>query len=283
MYYNIVSICFLLMVIIISQEINIDTNKSVLVTGASRGLGREVAAAVVKFGGNVTMIARSKTELKELTETLNEKETRASFVVGDVGNYDDCNNAVTTALRNFGRLDALVNNAGVIEPISKVCDFKRGKQIKMNLITNLVGPMYLTNLSLPHIRKKGGIIINVSSGAAKDAIQGWAVYSAAKAGLNQFNKVLALEEPRVTSIALRPGVIDTDMQMRIRKSGNKAMMKNTYDRFMCLHNREMLSSPTEIGRKIAALSLFAPREWSGEFIGINETRVNNLIYKMCHE
>lgn len=109
-------------------------------------------------------------------------------------------------------------------------------------------------------------MISVSSGAAVSAIGGWAAYCSAKAALNQFNAVLAVEEPLVTAVAVRPGVVDTEMQTVIRRDGGKGMDVGTHGRFLSYHERGELLPPEKPGLAIARLALYAPLELSGKFI-----------------
>jgi NAD(P)-dependent dehydrogenase (short-subunit alcohol dehydrogenase family) len=167
-------------------------------------------------------------------------------------------------------LDSLVNNAGIIEPIAPIAEADMGAWA-YNLAVNLLAPAQLTQLALPHLRAANGRVINVSSGAAVSAIGGWAAYCGAKAALNQFNAVLAVEEPSVTAVALRPGVVDTEMQAVIRRDGGKGMDAGMHGRFLNYHDSGELLPPEKPGRAIAWLALYAPPELSGKFISWDDS------------
>jgi NAD(P)-dependent dehydrogenase (short-subunit alcohol dehydrogenase family) len=101
-------------------------------------------------------------------------------------------------------------------------------------------------------------------------------YSAAKAAINQFTKVLADEEPDITAIALRPGAINTLMQEIIREKGKTVMPEPVYQKFVNRFDQGKLLPPELPGTVAAILALYAPHEWSGEFIRWDEERVQLL-------
>ncbi len=98
------------------------TNKTALVTGASRGIGAAITRHFAANGANVVMLARSGQALSDLAEDVSDAGGRAMGIQGDVSVYADVQRAVSTAIEHFGRLDILVNNAGVIEPITRLAD-----------------------------------------------------------------------------------------------------------------------------------------------------------------
>ncbi len=169
----------------------------------------------------------------------------------------------------FGRLDALVNNAGVITPLAPVAHAEAAAW-EHNWRVNLLAPVMLVRHALPYLRQSRGRVINVSSGAAVHAFAGWGAYCSAKAALNHFTAVLAAEEPEVTTIAFRPGIVDTDMQAVIRAQGAEAMPPALYQRFLDYKAKGRLVAPEIVGRILAHLALAAPAEWSGRFIAYYE-------------
>ncbi len=108
-------------------------------------------------------------------------------------------------------------------------------------------------------------------------IGGWGAYCTAKAALNHFNRVLASEEEHITAITFRPGVVDTEMQTTIREQGEEGMQSQAYERFVRLHQDGELLPPVVPGQAMAVLALYAPSEWSGEFIAWDEDRVQLLV------
>ncbi|MBK8986813.1 MAG: SDR family NAD(P)-dependent oxidoreductase [Chloroflexi bacterium] len=254
------------------------TAKTIIITGASRGLGLAIARDAAELGANVVLFARSADKLEQEAQAIREIGAKALAVPGDISQEADCRRLVDKTSAHFGRIDALVNNAGVIEPIAPVAEASIAAW-RQNLLTNVLGPVMLTQAALPYLRQHRGRVINVSSGAATYAIPGWGAYCTAKGALNQFNRVLSIEEEMVTSIAVRPGVIDTDMQAVIHEMGATGMPESAYQRFAQMRDAGELLPPEVPGGTIAVLALFAPREWDGEFVAWDEERVQELVRK----
>ena len=238
---------------------------TVLVTGASRGLGKAIALALAQLGADLVLNARNKERLSQVADQVQQQGARVAMVVGDVGNPETARRMVTTALEHFGHLDAVVNNAGIILPIAPIAQADADAWLE-NWRVNVLGPVMLVKEALPLLRKRRGRVINVSSGAAIRPFPGWGAYCSAKAALNHFTAVLAVEEPEITAIAFRPGIVDTDMQRDIRSYGAEGMPPEWHRRFVRYKEEGRLQPPEKIGRMIAFLALDAPREWSGRFL-----------------
>lgn len=251
------------------------SNQTIVITGASRGLGAAAARIAAESGANVVVNARSADKLSELVQQISQGGGQALAVAGDVSQLDVCQRIVEKTMKRFGRIDALVNNAGIIEPITPLAESDPAAW-QHNLLVNVLAPLMLTQAALPHLRASKGRVINVSSGAAVSAIAGWSAYCASKGALNQFNRSLALEEPDITAISLRPGIIDTEMQAQIRRQGTTGMPTQVHQRFVGFHQAGQLQPPEVPGRALVALALHAPHQWSGEFVSWDEERVQSL-------
>ena len=247
----------------------------VVVSGASRGLGAATARILAEMGAAVVVTARSAVPLDALVTEIREAGGQAFAIAGDISDPTTARRCVNAAMENFGRLDAAVNNAAIIEPIARLADVSAEAWRRL-FDVNVLGAVLLTQAALPHLRERGGRVINVSSGAAVHAIRAWGAYCASKAALNMFNETLAAEEPQITAIALRPGVVDTPMQEVIRKWGADAMPPEDYAHFVSLHHERQLLPPEKPARAIAKLALYAPRAWSGEFVRWDDPRVEAL-------
>lgn len=252
--------------------------QTLVITGASRGLGAAAAEVAARLGVNVVLNARSAGKLEAVVQSIGEAGGTAIAVPGDVSQHKDCRALVQAALDHFGRLDALINNAGIIEPIAPIAEADPAVW-EQNLAINLLGPMLLTQSALPHLRQSQGRIINVSSGAAVNPVPGWSAYCAAKSALNHFNNVLALEETSITAIAFRPGVVDTEMQRVVRQEGAGGMPESAHARFVAYHEQGELLPPEVPGMALAMVALHAPAEWSGEFVAWDEERVQALVMR----
>ena len=245
----------------------------VLLTGASRGIGAAAARRLMARGCNVAIVARSRKGLEAFT-------TEAAGVdmllplAGDVAQVSDCRHMVAKTIACFGRLDALVNNAGILEPIARLADAET-EAWQYNLAVNLMGPFFLAQAAIPHLRSTRGRIVNVSSGAAVKAIEGWSAYCVAKAGLTHLTRLIAAEEPDLTTVALRPGVVNTIMQTLIRTEGPDVMTPPKTAYFKQLKDENKLLDPAIPAEKIAWLALNAPPALSGMFLDYDDPRIGD--------
>ena len=177
-----------------------------LITGASRGLGRALAGALVARGWRVIGDGRDRARLEAAASELG-----GSFepVAGDVA--DPAHRAAL--VRAVGpRLDALVNNASTLGPTPlRPLGSTGADELRAVLDVNVVAPAALTADLLPSLRRAGGVVLNVSSDAAVEAYEGWGPYGASKAALDHLSRVLDAEEPDVRVHAVDPGDMRTDM------------------------------------------------------------------------
>lgn len=190
--------------------------KTVLITGASRGIGAATARHLAGAGAQVVLAARNRADLEALAE-----ETGGWAVTCDVARFEDVAGAVAAAQEAFGRLDALINNAGLIEPIARLEDSAPGDWGQV-VDVNLKGAYHGLRAALPvMVSQGGGTVINLSSGAATSALEGWSHYCATKAAVLSLTRCADKEAraQRVRVIGLSPGTVATDMQVAIKASG----------------------------------------------------------------
>jgi NAD(P)-dependent dehydrogenase (short-subunit alcohol dehydrogenase family) len=183
---------------------------SALVTGASRGIGRAIALALGEAGAGVTAVARTASDLDALVSEIQGKGGRAVAHAGDIRDPRVCTAAVARAREAHGRLQILVNNAGVGShaPVAETTD----EAWQSILETNLSAVFRLTRAALPQLTQGGGHVFMISSLAGQNAIAGMAAYCASKAALDQFAACLMLEvrHQGVKVTTLAPGSVDTD-------------------------------------------------------------------------
>lgn len=202
-------------------------DKTMLVTGASRGIGAAIARHFAVAGANVVMLARSGQALSDLAAEIERSGGRALAVQGDVSQYADFQHAVEQAVRQFGRLDILVNNAGVIEPIVRLADSDPDAWDRIVDI-NFKGVYHGLRAAIPEMVKTGGgVVVNISSGAATSALEGWSHYCSTKAAVLSLTACAAKEygPQAVRVVGLSPGTVATDMQVAIRESGINPVSK----------------------------------------------------------
>lgn len=244
----------------------------VIVTGASRGIGAAAVRQLLSRGCRVAAAARSREAVETAMADIPPPEDRRLILAGDVSRPGDCRRWVAETAARFGRLDVLVNNAGILAPIARLADAEP-EAWHHNLAVNLLGPFYLAQAAIPHLRATRGRIVNVSSGAAVKAIEGWSAYCIAKGGLTHLTRLLAAEEPDITTVALRPGVVDTAMQALIRAEGDRAMTTEKAAYFRDLKETGQILEPDVPAGKIAWLALHAPPALSGAFLDYDDPRI----------
>ncbi len=249
-------------------------NPVVIVTGASRGIGASVAHWLAKVGACLTLIARSHEPLERVGQDVERLGGTALIIHGDVAKEETCRLTVRKTIDRFGQLDALVSNAAIFQPIATVASAD-AEAWRHNIEVNLLGPFHMAKGAIPHLLKQKGRIINVSSGAANIPVSAASAYCASKAALVQFSRVLAAEEPSLTVLALRPGVVDTEMHALIRREGPKAMSPEQMAYYQRLTTEGRLEPPAVPARSIAWLCLHAPLDWSGQFLNYDDPQVMN--------
>lgn len=197
------------------------TNKTVLVTGASRGIGAAIGRDFSARGANVVLTARSGAALSTLAAEISDAGGTAEAMPLDVSDYAAFSGAIDTTVKRFGSLDILINNAGLIEPIARIADSDPAEWDRIVDI-NLKGVYHGLRAAIPHmLATGGGTIINMSSGAATSALEGWSHYCATKAAVLSLTRCADKEYGAmgVRVVGLSPGTVATDMQVAIRASG----------------------------------------------------------------
>lgn len=195
--------------------------RAAIVTGASRGIGAATARELAKHGVAVVLAARSLGEIEAVAETIRGADGKADAVACDVSRYDEVAALVDHCRTAFGRLDILVNNAGVIEPIARLAD---SDPVHWDRIVdiNYKGVYHGLRAAIPVMLEQGaGIIVNISSGAATSAMEGWSHYCSTKAAVLSLTRCADKEygDQGIRVVGLSPGTVATGMQVAIRASG----------------------------------------------------------------
>lgn len=193
-------------------------NKVVVITGASRGIGAAAARHLAAEGAKVVLSARSGDEIARIAAEIG---PNARAVPCDVAKFKDVSAAVDAARDAFGRIDAIVNNAGLIDPIARIDESDPGAWGHI-VDVNLKGVYHGIRAVLPPMLDQGGgVIINISSGAATGALEGWSHYCATKAAVLSLTRCTHKEYAAqgIRSVGLSPGTVATEMQVQIKASG----------------------------------------------------------------
>jgi len=212
-------------------------NRCAIVTGASQGLGFEIARKYLEAGANVTICARNAKALETAAMRLRKlarPSQRVVAVPADVSKSGDVSRLVDSALAEFGRLDILVNNAAVAGPSGAV-ESVDWEQWRRALEINLLGAVLLSRAVLPHFKSAGrGKIIQLSGGGATNPLPMLSAYAASKAAVIRFVETLA-EETRAYRIdvnAIAPGALNTRMLEELLAAGPERLGQTFYERLL---------------------------------------------------
>lgn len=203
-------------------------DKCALITGATRGIGKQIAITLAKQGYNIALNYRKENEeLENTKKEIEEIGVQVLAVKGDVSNFEDCENFVKQVIERFGQIDVLVNNAGITKDMLLMRMKK--EDFEQVIDTNLVGTFNVTKNVVPYMMKaRSGRIINISSVVGISGNAGQTNYSASKAGIIGFTKSLAKEiaSRNILVNAVAPGFIETNMTDVLKDDVKQKIAKN---------------------------------------------------------
>lgn len=200
------------------------SGKTVVITGASRGIGESSARLFAEAGAKVALLARGAEDIERIAGEIGEN---ALAVPCDVSDFAMVDAALEQAAETFGSLDVLINNAGAIEPISHLAS-SDPEDWGAVIDINLKGVYNGMRAAVPRmVAQGGGSILTISSGAAHNPIEAWSHYCASKAAVAMLTRCLDLEERSkgIRAIGLSPGTVATQMQREIKASGINPVSK----------------------------------------------------------
>lgn len=236
-------------------------NGAVLVLGASRGLGRAIAIALAEAAFPVGVGCRRLEDAQTVSKEIESAGGQAVPISVNVTSWGEVEAAASLLAERCGPVAGLVNNAGVINPIGRIQDTNPTEW--RNLIdVNVTGAYHGIRAILPLLHD-GGVIVNMSSGAASEPMEGWGAYCASKAALVLLTRSIHHEygERGVRAYGFRPGVVDTEMQVQIRASGINPVSKIP---------RQDLMKPEIPAAGVAWLFKNRPADLSGKEIDIRD-------------
>lgn len=219
-----------------------------IITGASKGIGFELAKQLNNAGEYVVGVARTDNKLdgvKFYQADLSELENLESLIRDIVASVPQEVESIT-----------LINNAGMVDPIGLIGAVHAGEMVKA-IAVNLTAPMIISNAFISKLKDFKGKkrIVNISSGAGRNPYEGWGTYCTTKAGLDHFSRVIALEQKKaenpVEIISIAPGIIDTGMQETIRTSSEDAFP--LLDRFIDYKEQGKLVSAKDTAKKLISI------------------------------
>ena len=208
----------------------------IAITGASRGLGKGMGRHLVSLGHQVGFFGRS---IEARTDDS------AVYVQGDVTDKSCLLQLKDAMLKNFGGIDVWINNAGVLEPIKPIRELVLD-ELHRHLSVNLDGVVLGSQVFIDYCRSAGvskGVLINISSGAAKKGYHGWGAYCAGKSAVDRLTECIALEEAEIglKALSIAPGIVDTDMQALIRSTPEKEFPSRP--KFLALKAENRFNTP----------------------------------------
>ncbi len=235
----------------------------VVITGASRGIGAATAEAMAAEGAALMLLARHSDDITALAGRLRRGGARAEAMTCDVARYGQVEAAVGRARDVFGRIDVMVNNAAVIDPIGPMARSDPAAWGAASDIT-FKGVYHGMRAALPSMRGQGsGVIVNVGSGAALNPMEGWSAYCASKAAALMLTRCAHLENKGqgIRVFSLSPGTVATDMQRKIKASGINPVSQIDFSSH---------APPSVPARAIVWLCTEAAAEFAGQEVSLRD-------------
>ncbi|MDJ1015458.1 MAG: SDR family oxidoreductase [Paracoccaceae bacterium] len=241
--------------------------KTVLITGASRGIGEAAAREFAGAGSKVVLAARGRASIDRIASEIGPSALACQC---DVSRYADLEAAVSAAEAAFGPVDVLINNAGAVEPVAHLARSDPeawGRVIDINL----KGVYYGMRAVLPGmISRGGGTILTISSGAAHGPVEAWSHYCASKAGAAMLTRMVDKENRAdgIRAIGLSPGTVATEMQREIKKSGINPVSQLDWSAHI---------PPEWPAKTLVWMCSEAADDWIGEEISLREESIRRAV------
>ena len=198
--------------------------KTAIVTGAGRGIGEAIVLLLAREGARLTLVSRTEDELKQVADQVNGSGGQALVMPADVAKRAEVVSIVEGTLSAHGKIDILVNAAGIYGPIGTTWEVDADQWIRA-METNLFGTFLCCREVLPHmIREREGKIINFSGGGATSALPRFCAYGVSKTGVVRLTETLAeeLKEFNIQVNVVAPGAVDTKLQDEVLAAGERA-------------------------------------------------------------
>lgn len=241
------------------------TGQIVLISGGSRGIGKATALLFAETGANVVILYRSNKKAAEAVIRQIEKKNKKGIAIQcNVESFASCLKAARKAIRKFGRIDVLVNSAGIWEygPLDRMTT----KQWERTISINLTGTFNMCKAIVPIMKKQQyGRIINVSSTAGQRGEANYSHYASSKGGIIAFTKSIAVEliRHRIWVNCVAPGWVETDMTAK--EFNDPTLRKN----ILSTIPRQKIATPDEIAGPIVFLASNLANNIVGEILNVN--------------
>jgi 3-oxoacyl-[acyl-carrier protein] reductase len=235
--------------------------RTAIVTGAARGIGAATAMALAARGIAPALLVRDPGAATAVADTIRDHGVACRVEACDVADYGSVRAAVARTADAWGRLDVVINNAGQIDPMGFIADTDPAEWARAFAV-NVVGAYHVVREALPLLLKQGGTVVNLSTGAAHTPRDGWSAYCGSKAALAMFTRSIAKEygDKGVFAYSLQPGLVDTEMQVRIRRAGINEISRIP---------RAQLDAPERSANAIAWLAAERPADLVGQDLHVS--------------
>ncbi len=247
-------------------------NKVVIITGSSGGIGKALALKFASEGNHVIINGRNLDKLKSLSDIMKENSYSFLAVPGDVSKAEDCKNLVNVTVKEFGRIDVLINNAGM--SMRALFTATNLDVFKVLMAVNFWGAVYCTRYAIEHLLKSKGSVVGISSIAGKKGLPGRTGYSASKYAMEGFLESLRLENrktglhvliacPGFTATSIRKSALDGEGNNQAESPRNESEMmtsKEVADKIyvaICKRKRDIVL--TRQGKLIVLVNKFFPK------------------------
>lgn len=225
--------------------------KTLILTGASRGIGKALALELARAGYDLVLNARKEAPLKAVVEEVRSLGARAEGVAGSAGKAEVAEALVERAM-HLGNLRGYIHNAGVLHPGPLLFELAEALFLEV-LEANLIAGYQLARFAYPHLlRQGGGVAVYLGSGAAESNLPGLGAYAVAKAAEEHLARQLAAEAPEIACFVYRPGVVETDMQRAAREAqgGAAPVLQRVFRGYK---EEGLLKTPEEVARALVRL------------------------------
>lgn len=227
-------------------------DQSVIITGASSGIGKELALRYAKEGAWLTLAARNKEKLEEVAESCRKSGCKALAIPTDVSDVEQCERLIDNCVNEFGKIDVLVNNAGItmwsyFDQVKDLTILEKVMQV------NYFGSVYCTHYALPYLKKSKGRLVGVSSLTGKTGVPTRSGYGASKHAMAGFFDTIRIElkEAEVSVTMIYPGFVSTEVRQQAMGGDGKPIGKSPVkeDKVMTVEKCVDLMIPVIASRK----------------------------------
>lgn len=237
-------------------------NRTIIITGASRGIGKAVSNELARAGVNLVLNARHNSPLASVADECEHSGVSVHYVIGDAAESGVASKCIDAALR-IGKFNGFIHAAGVLSPGPHLWELTEDKFQEV-MDASVTAGYQMISAALPPLRKQGnGLAVFLGSGAAEINTAGIGAYCIAKAAEEHLARQLAVEAPEITTLIYRPGVVETRMQRQAREAeGGSADVVR--EKFWGFKDKGELITPEQTAKALVNILTRNPRRFHGK-------------------